>query len=58
MISSKHHIYPISGNSEQSIDEISTIASQNEEIMNSQPLCALSNDPSNLTCLITSKFLI
>nr|CAI5846002.1 unnamed protein product [Callosobruchus analis] len=54
----KYHIKRIMGNVNLTFEELSTIFCQVEAVMNSRPLTPLSNDPSDLSVLTPSHFLI
>lgn len=54
----KYHLYRIMGNSKFTFEELSTILSQVEAVLNSRPFCALSSDPSECNVLTLGNFLI
>lgn len=56
--SAKYHLLRILGETRVTYEEFSTILTQIEAILNSRPLCALSNDPSDLQSLTPGHFLI
>ncbi|XP_030753188.1 uncharacterized protein LOC115880190 [Sitophilus oryzae] len=56
--STKYHLKRLIGTSNFTLEEFTTILQQIEAILNSRPLCALSNDPSDLNSLTPGHFLI
>lgn len=56
--STKYHLIRLLGNQNLSYEEFSTTLTQIEAILNSRPISALSNDPSDLAPLTSGHFLI
>lgn len=56
--SSKHHIVRVIGETLMTFEQFTTILTEIEAILNSRPLCPLSSDPTDLTCLTPGHFLI
>nr|CAI5831915.1 unnamed protein product [Callosobruchus analis] len=56
----KYHLYRIIGSSTSSLtfEDLTTIFTQVEAVLNSRPLCPLSEDPEDLSFLTPSHFLI
>ncbi|XP_076301510.1 uncharacterized protein LOC143219381 [Lasioglossum baleicum] len=56
--STKHHLRRTVGEARLTYEEMSTLLSQIEACLNSRPLAALSDDPSDLTALTPGHFLV
>lgn len=56
--SMKHHVRRVIGNSIYTFEEITTMLSEIEAVLNSRPLCPVSNDPEDLSILTPGHFLI
>lgn len=56
--STKHHLLRVIGDATWSFEEFSTLLSQVEGCLNSRPLSAISDDPTDLTALTPAHFLI
>lgn len=56
--STKYHLYRLISDPKFTFEELSTILSQIEAILNSRPLVPLSNDSSDLQVLTEGHFLI
>ena len=54
----KHHLKIIVGNAILSHEEFLTLVAQIKAILNSRPLCPLSNDPKDLIALTPARFLV
>lgn len=54
----KHHLKRIIGETTLTFEEYNTILTQAESYVNSRPLCAISEDPTDLTALTPGHFLI
>ena len=56
--SMKHHFYRVASNALLTFEEFDRLKSKIEAILNSRPLTAISEDPSDLTALTAGHFLI
>ncbi|XP_076676250.1 uncharacterized protein LOC143373173 [Andrena cerasifolii] len=56
--SAKYHLRRVVGQTSLTFEEFYTVLTQVESCMNSRPLCPLTDDPSDLTPLTPSHFLI
>lgn len=56
--SAKHHLYRTVGDRILTYEELTTIFCKIEAIMNSRPLCSLSNNPNEFDVLTAGHFLI
>lgn len=56
--SAKYHVKRVMGNSHLTFEEISTLFTQVEAVLNSRPLCPLSSSPDDFLCLTPGNFLI
>lgn len=54
----KHHLRRVVGNHLLTFEEMTTVLAQIEAVLNSRPLCALSDDPEDLAALTPGHFLI
>jgi len=54
----KHHLKRIIGTHTLSIEEFSTLLTQIEACLNSRPICALNDDPNDLSPLTPGHFLV
>ena len=56
--STKHHLKRVIGDQRLTFEAFSTVLSRVEAILNSRPLCALSDDPTEIDVLTPGHFLI
>lgn len=56
--SMKHHLHRSIGDTKLTFEELSTVVSKIEAILNSRPITPISNDPNDLSSLTAGHFLI
>ncbi|XP_072932645.1 uncharacterized protein [Epargyreus clarus] len=56
--SAKHHLYRVIGDRALTFEELTTLFCKIEAVMNSRPLCSLSNNPNEFEVLTAGHFLI
>lgn len=56
--SAKHHLYRVLGDSTMTYEEMVTVITQIEAVLNSRPLTPMSSDPSDYSALTPGHFLI
>ncbi len=56
--SMKHHVRRVVGDSVHTFEEITTMLTEIEAVLNSRPLCPVTNDPNDLSILTPGHFLI
>ena len=54
----KHHLYRVASNSLLTFEEFDRLTAKIEAVLNSRPLTAISNNPSDLSTLTAGHFLI
>lgn len=56
--SAKHHLYRVVGERSLTFEELSTVFCRVEAVLNSRPLCSLSDNPNEFEVLTAGHFLI